>query len=106
LQRCGAATAWRWRQPVPLRPSERLERDDGSRVRYPGDALDLFRDEVADIGRRLDIEFYQQIELAGGRIDFGRDLGVGQLARNLIRFTELAFDLHEKWDHARLRNDT
>jgi hypothetical protein len=60
---------------------------------------------MTDIGRRLDIEFYQQIEIAGGRIDFGSNLCVGQLARDFIRFAELAFDLHEEWDHARLRND-
>ena len=60
---------------------------------------------MADIGRRFDIEFDQQVEIARGRIDFGRDLGIGQLARNLIRLAELAFDLHEKWDHARLLSD-
>jgi len=92
-------------QPVRLRPSERLKCDDGSRVGYAGNALDLFRDEVTDIGRRLDIELYQQVEVPGCRIDFGSDLGIGQLARDLIRFAELAFDLYEKWDHARLRNE-
>jgi hypothetical protein len=60
---------------------------------------------MTDIGRRLDIEFYQEIEVAGCRIDFGSDLRVGQLARDLIRFAELAFYLYEEWDHARLRTD-
>jgi hypothetical protein len=60
---------------------------------------------MADIGCRFDIEFDQQVEIAGGRINFGSDLGVSQLVRDLIRFAELAFDLHEKWDHARLRSD-
>src|SRR5262249_30565959 len=92
-------------QPVRLRPSERLKCGDGSRVGYARNALDLFRDEVTDIGRRLDIELYQQVEVPGCRIDFGSDLGIGQLARDLIRFAEPAFDLYEKWDHARLRNE-
>lgn len=88
-----------------LRRSERLEGDDGSRVGYPGDGLDLLRDEMPDIGRRFDIELYQQVEVARGRIDFGSDLRIRQLTGHLIRFAELTFDLHEKWDHVRLRND-
>ena len=96
---------WQRRRPVQLRPSERLEGDDGSRVGYASNTLDLFRNEVADIGRRLDIEFDQQIEVAGRRIDLGSYLGIGELTRHLVGFTELTFDLHEEWDHAPLRSD-
>ena len=51
----------------------------------------------------IDVEFHQQIEIAGGRIDFRGDLGVGELVGDLVGLAELAFDLHEKGDHARLR---
>ena len=47
----------------PLRGSECLEGDDGSRVGNSGNRLNLFGDEVADIRRRLDIEFRQEIKV-------------------------------------------
>ena len=82
---------------------KRLEGDDGARVGDPGNGLHLLGDEMADIGRGIDVEFHQQIEVAGGRIDFRGDLGVRELIGDLVGLAELTFDLHEKGDHARLR---
>jgi hydroxyethylthiazole kinase len=65
--------------------------------------LHLFRDEMADVGCGIDIEFYQKIEITGGRVDFRGDLRVGELVGDLIGLAELAFNLHEKGDHGRLR---
>src|SRR5262245_30939517 len=57
---------------------------------------------MADIGAGIDIELDQQVEFAGSRIDFRRNLGVGDLVGNVVGFAELAFDLDEEGDHARL----
>ena len=92
------------RKPPPLRGSERLEGDDGPRIGDTGDGLYLLGDEMADIGRLIDVEFHQKVEIPRGRIDFRSDLGVRQLIGDLVGLAELAFDLHEKGDHARLRN--
>src|ERR1043165_8525495 len=54
---------------------------------------------MADVGRVLDVEFDQEVEIARGRIDFGCDLGVRERIRHLIRLAEMAFDLHEERDH-------
>ena len=67
------------------------------------DGLHLLGDEVADVGGRLDIEFHQQVEIAGGRIDFRGDLRVRQPVGDLIRLAELTLDLHEEGNHAHLR---
>ena len=62
---CGGGRFLRRHRPEPLRPSERLERDDGPRVGDAGDGLDFFGDEMTDVGRRLDIKLYQEVELTG-----------------------------------------
>src|SRR6202023_2984459 len=90
-----------WRER--LRASKRLERDDGAGVGDPGNRLHLLGDEMADIGRGIDVEFHQQIEVARSRIDFRGDLGVRELVGALVGLAALPFDLHEKGDHARLR---
>ena len=54
---------------------------------------------MTDIGAVLDIDLHQQIEFARGRIDFRRDLGVGEAVGHFIGFAELAFDLDEERDH-------
>ena len=48
----------------------------------------------------LDVEFHQQIEIAGGRIDLRSNLGVGQPVGDLVGLAELALDLHEERNHA------
>src|SRR5580700_631865 len=58
---------------------------------------------MADVDRRIDVEFHQQIEVAGGGIDFRGDLGVGELIGDLVGLAELTFDLHKEGDHARLQ---
>src|SRR4029077_14114205 len=60
-------------------------------------------DEMADVGLLLDVELHEQVEIAGGRINLGGELGVRQLVGDFIRFAELAFDLNEEGDHSRLR---
>ena len=84
--------------------SERLERDDCPGIVDTGNGLHLFVDKVADIGPLLDIEFDQEVEIAGGRVDFGRDLRIGERVCDRIGFAEMTFDLNEERDHAHLPN--
>src|SRR5690348_5856530 len=75
-----------WRLPPPALPlaSKSLERDDRAGVLDAWDTLHLLVDEMADVGAALDIEFDQQVKLAGRRINLGRNLSVGELVRHLI----------------------
>ena len=82
-----------------LRPLKRLEGDDGVGVLDAGDALHLLVDEMPDVGSAIDVEFHQQVVVAGGRVDLGGDLGFGQLVGHLIGLAELAFDLDEEGGH-------
>jgi hydroxyethylthiazole kinase len=86
-----------------LRASKRLEGDDGPGIGDARNGLHLFRYKMADIGCGIDVEFYQKIEIAGGRVDFRGNFRVGKLVGDLIGLAELAFNLHEKGDHGRLR---
>ena len=63
------------------------------------DDLDFLVDEMSDVDAGVDIDLNQKVELARGRIDFGRHLGVGKPVCHLVGFAELAFDLDEKRDH-------
>ncbi len=54
---------------------------------------------MADVGAGVDIEFHQQVVVAGGRVDLGSDLGFGERIGHLVGFAELAFDLHEEGGH-------
>src|SRR3972149_10770997 len=83
-------------------PAEGLEGDDGAGILNAGDGLHLLVDEMTDIGAFLDIELRQQVELSGGRIDFGGDLGVGEPVGDIVGFAELAFDLDKKRNHRSL----
>ena len=65
----------------------------------PGMRLHLLVDEVADVGFVVDVEFHQQVVVAGGRIDLGGDLGLGQRVGHLVGLAELAFDLDEEGGH-------
>ena len=58
---------------------------------------------MADVSRGIDVKFHQKIEIAGCGVDFRGNLGVGELIGDLIGLAELAFNLHEKGDHGRLR---
>src|SRR5436190_12735418 len=93
-------------RPRRLQPSERLKGNNRACVGDAGNGLNLFRDEMADIGGWFDIKFYQQIKVPGRRVDLRSDFCIGKLARDLVGLAELTFDLHEKRDHARLRNDS
>src|SRR5262245_33992901 len=84
-------------------PSERLEGDDRAGVLNARDGLHLLVDEMADVGLVLDVELHQEVEVAGGRIDFRSELRVRELVRHLVGLAEVAFDLHEEGDHSRLR---
>ena len=53
----------------------------------------------ADVGAVIDVELHQQIVIAGGRVDFGGDLGVGEAAGDLVGLAELALDLNEERGH-------
>src|SRR5207342_3396169 len=99
-QRCNAAMRRPSILAQRLRPSERLKGDDGARIGNSRNGLDLFRDEMADVGRRLDIELDQEIEVACRRINFGSNLGISKFGGDVVCFAELAFYLHEKRDHA------
>ena len=79
--------------------SKCLEGNNRMRIDDVGDGLYLLADEVADIGVVIDVEFGQNVEMAGNRIDFRGDFGVGQAAGHLIGFAELAFDFNEKSLH-------
>src|SRR5207249_9538414 len=83
--------------------SKRLERDDRVRILDAWNRLHLLVDEMADVGLLLDVELHQQVVISGGRIDLGSQLGVSELVRDLVGFAELALDLDEEGDHARLR---
>ena len=69
----------------------------------PGMTCTLLVHEMADIGAFLDVEFAQQVVMAGGGIDFRGDLGVGEMIGDLIGLAELAFDLDEKRNHSCLQ---
>src|ERR1051325_6311977 len=96
-----ASLAPMWRKTV-ARSAKRLEGDDRAGVLDAGDHLHSLIDEMADVGRVLDIELDQQVEIAGRRVDFRGDLGVGQRVRHLTGFAEMSFDLHEKRTHPAL----
>src|SRR5216683_8303933 len=84
--------------------SKRLECDDRPGVQNARDGLDLLGDEMSDVGALLDVEFHQQIEVAGSRINFGCDLGICKRIGHRIGSAEMAFDLNKKRDHAFLPN--
>src|SRR6266478_6431861 len=79
---------------------KRLERDDRPGVQNARNGLDLLVDKMADVGAVLDIELHQQVEVAGGRIDFGRDLRIRQRIGHRVGFAEVALDLNKKRGHA------
>src|SRR5436309_12399833 len=79
-----------------------LERQDRSRVLDARDDLHLLVDEVADIGIGVDVELHKEVEVAGGGIDLGGDLGVGEPVGDVVGLAQVAFDLHEEGNHARL----
>jgi hypothetical protein len=64
-----------------------------------GDDLDLLVDEMADVGVLVDVEFHQEIVIAGGGIDLGGDLGLGKRVGDDIGLAELAFDLDKEGNH-------
>ncbi len=54
---------------------------------------------MADVGAFLDIEFRQQIELAGGGVDLRCDLGIREFVGDLVGLAELTLDLNEERNH-------
>src|SRR5262249_32249994 len=89
--------------PDAGRLSECLEGDDRARVLDARYGLHLLVDEVADVGLLLDVKLHQQVEIPGGRIDLGGELGIRELVGDFVRLAELAFDLNEEGDHSRLQ---
>src|SRR6185312_385986 len=85
--------------PTLLAGPECLERDDGERILDARNDLHLLVHEMADVGFVIDIELHQEIIVSGSRIDFGGDLGFGQLVGDRIGLAELAFDLDEERNH-------
>src|SRR5262249_49333007 len=59
-------------------------------------------DEVADVDAVVDVELHQKVKLAGGRIDLGGDLSVGDPVGHVVGLAQVAFDLDEEGNHARL----
>src|SRR6185312_826914 len=87
-----------------LARAERLERDDGVGVLDARNHLHLLVDEMADVGVVVDVEFDQQIVIAGGGIDLRGDLGLRERIGDGIGLAELAFELDEEGNHrCRLR---
>src|ERR1700674_4971786 len=78
---------------------ERLESNDGVSLLDAGQGLDLFVDEMADVGAVGNVEFHQEVVAAGGGIDLGGDLGVGKPVRHVIGLAKLALDLDEEGNH-------
>lgn len=79
--------------------SECLERNDGIGFLDAWNDLDLFVDEMADVGTALDVEFDQQVVVAGGRIDLRGNFGFRKRIGDGIRLAKLAFDLNKERDH-------
>ena len=65
----------------------------------PGITCTFCADEMADVDVALDVEFGENVEIAGDRIDLRGDLGLGQRAGDLVGAPERAFDLDEKRLH-------
>src|SRR5438445_3339009 len=90
--------------PPSLARAERLESDDGVGVLDARNHLHLLVDEMADVGVVIDVEFYQEIVIAGGGIDLRGDLGLRERIGDGIGLAELAFELDEEGNHrCRLR---
>ena len=81
--------------------SNSLEAHDGAGVEDAVEGVDLFIDEMADVGVGFDIEFCQQVEITGRGVDLRGDLGIGDLVGDLVGLAELALDLNEEGNHAR-----
>src|SRR5215831_8808150 len=84
---------------LALADPERLEGDDGMGVLDARDRLHLLVDEMADVGVLVDIELDQEVIVTGGRIDLGRNLGLGKRVGHRIGLAELALDLDEERNH-------
>lgn len=82
--------------------SKRLERNHGLRVLNAIEHLHLVGDEVADIVLLIEVEFRENVVIAGGGIDFRGDFGIREGRGYLIGFAKLAFDLHEERLHCAL----
>src|SRR5262249_48164229 len=89
------------RERLKILGLKRLKSDDGVSVLDAGDALHLFVDEVTDVSPAIDVEFHEQIVVAGRRVDLGCNFRLGQVVGYLVGLSELAFDLNEKGGHRR-----
>src|SRR5262247_2737584 len=90
---------WLWKRASSSLLPKCLERQDCPRVLDARDGLHLLIDEVADIGVGIDIELHKEVEVAGGGIDLGGDLGVGDPVGHVVGLAQVAFDLDEEWNH-------
>jgi hypothetical protein len=76
-----------------------LERYDRPRVLNAGYDLHLLINEMADVGRRIDVKLDQEVEISGGGVDLGSNFSICERIGDRIGLAELAFDLNKKRNH-------
>jgi len=79
--------------------SERPESQDRVGISYTRDGVDFLVHKVTNVLAILNIAFRDQIPIATGRVDFGRDMRVGEVGGNIVGPPQLAFDVHKKALH-------
>lgn len=96
-----------WRQSRGLTPlayavqshSESTESHQRFRIPDTRDCMNMRIDEVTNVDIVLKIQFDQQVERAGRRVNFGRELEFGNLIGNVVGLAKLAFDSDEVGAH-------
>lgn len=61
--------------------------------------VNIFVDEVADIGVVVNVEFDQKVIVACDRVDLRGDFSIGDLIGDLVGLAKFAFDHQEERDH-------
>ena len=79
--------------------SKSLECDDCMRVDDVGNCLYFRADEMPDVNAVINVEFGQNIKMAGNGINLRSDFTICQTACDIIGLAELAFDLNKKSFH-------
>ena len=69
------------------------------RVLDARDGLYFLAHEMADVGGVIDIEFHQQVVVAGGGLDLRGDFGFGQRVGDGVGLAKLALELDKEGDH-------
>ena len=68
-----------------------------------GNGLHVLGDEVPDIDLVIHVELGQDVVIAGGGLDLGRDLPVRESPCHVVGLAEPAFDLDEEGLHGALQ---